>query len=61
VAHKVHHCRYQVEYGATLEQERGPAVVIGEVTLIVRQNVSDRPHRQRHSAPAEQAEDASSA
>jgi hypothetical protein len=55
VAQKVPHFQYQVEYDATLELERVPAMVIVEVTDIVRQNVSDRPHRQRHSAPAEQA------
>jgi hypothetical protein len=33
-------------YAATFVLERAPAVVIGEVPVVVRQNVPDRPHLQ---------------
>jgi hypothetical protein len=59
VAQLVRQIDPQDEYGATLERECDPAVVIGEVPGIVRLNVPDHPLRQRHGAPAGPAEEAS--
>jgi hypothetical protein len=61
VAQQLCQSHSQNHYAATLVLERAPAVVIGEVPVVVRQNVPDRPHLQRHySGPGDQAEEACS-
>jgi hypothetical protein len=56
VAQLLCHSRRQTRYAATFVLERDPAVVIGEVPVVVRHNVPDRPHR-RNGEPGDQAEE----